>query len=485
MAVIYLAYDRQLDRQVAIKVLHSTLSKDKNSAARLAHEARMVAQLEHPNIVSIYNLERLRDGSVALVMQYVRGRTLRNIIDEEGQLPITFVEKVLTQIASALGVAHRNGIVHRDVKPENIYLEDDTGRPLLADFGIAHAPKLQTGLTLAGEALGTPHYMSPEQIAGGALDGRSDLYSLGLVGYEMLTGDRPWGRESFYNVMYKQQHQNLPSLSDRRNLPVALQQALEQLLRKNPSDRPSTAEAFLAMLPAHEELTFHSASRREERQGSQVPPVWTGPDQQTVRYRRSEVKPSETAAPAKADDREPESARRALGAGEPTGQVAHARASAESLGANPTAPAAPTDELAAKMAAAAAARPAKSAKPVKRGKLASREVVVVGAAALFTGLLVVLFGLLRATGTLPTSGRQAAEREAQNTRPSNSQSSDAPASVAPAPAGRSGGGRSAANDFTYAATGDLSDIFCRPRDGETLEAWMQRVPTYCRDRIQR
>src|SRR5919205_760743 len=151
-------------------------------------------------------------------------------------------------VASALAYAHARGVVHRDVKPENVFLDEETGRALLSDFGIARSDE-QDSMTLTGTAIGTPFYMSPEQIDGAAVDGRSDLYSLGLVAWEMLTGRRPWDGESLYNVIYKQKHEDLPPIEALQpGVPLRLQYIVERMLQKQPSARWAGADGFLAQL---------------------------------------------------------------------------------------------------------------------------------------------------------------------------------------------------------------------------------------------
>jgi len=203
-AVVYRARDRELGREVAIKVIRPKYVDDDETVARLAREARTVAQLQHPNIVTLFAVRRVRDGSLALVMQLVPGRTLREILNEKGAWSFERADRVLRDVAGALAHAHERGIVHRDVKPENIFIDERTGRALLSDFGVARSIESDSQLTATGTAIGTPSYMSPEQIDGTELDGRSDLYSLGLVGWEMLTGRRPWEGEGLYTVIYKQ-----------------------------------------------------------------------------------------------------------------------------------------------------------------------------------------------------------------------------------------------------------------------------------------
>jgi alpha-tubulin suppressor-like RCC1 family protein len=248
-AVVYLAQERELGRQVAIKVIRAQYVEDEEAAARLVREARTVGGLQHPNIVVLYGTRRLRDGSLALFMQYVPGRTLKAEIADIGPLPFERVRQILGDIGRALGYAHRHRIVHRDLKPENIYIDDDSGIARLSDFGIARPWDAESGLTMPGTAIGTPAYMSPEQIEGTPLDGRSDLYSLGIIGFEMLTGKRPWAGENLFNVIYKQKHEPLPRLDTLRpGIPDPLRRAVEGALAKTPDERWADADQFLAVL---------------------------------------------------------------------------------------------------------------------------------------------------------------------------------------------------------------------------------------------
>ena len=249
-AIVYRARDRSLGREVAIKVVHPRpLSSDDDPVARLAREARTVAQLQHPHVVTVYAVRRLRGGGLALVMQLVPGRTLKTVVQQEGPLAPDRCERILRDVADALAYAHARGIVHRDVKPENIFLDDESGRALLSDFGIARSGEGDS-LTMTGTAIGTPFYMSPEQVEGGALDGRSDLYSLGLVAWEMLTGRRPWDGESLYNVIYKQKHAELAPIEALRPgvVPHRLQYVVERMLQKRPAARWAGADGLLVQL---------------------------------------------------------------------------------------------------------------------------------------------------------------------------------------------------------------------------------------------
>src|SRR5690606_10298327 len=165
---VYRARDILLGRQVAIKVLHPTASADEESLARFTREARLVANLKHPRVVSIYGVKKLTDGGLALIMEYIPGRTLRDLVREEGPLPLDRAMEILRDVGEALIAAHSQGIIHRDIKPQNIFLHATTGRALLADFGIAVPLDDTTRITHTGSVIGTPAYMAPEQFEGGA-----------------------------------------------------------------------------------------------------------------------------------------------------------------------------------------------------------------------------------------------------------------------------------------------------------------------------
>ncbi len=249
VSVVYLARDRVLGREVAIKVIREAHLEDDEAITRLEREARVLASLQHPNIVTLFAAKRLPAGSLALVMQHGNWRTLKSALREESPLSLAQVEGVLRDVGSALLYLHEHGMVHRDVKPENIFLERETGRALLSDFGIAKYHDGQTSVTLTGVVIGTPAYMSPEQIDGAELDGRSDLYALGMVGYEMVTGRRPWEGESLYSVIFKQKNERLPPLQSlRSDLPENFCAAIERAVEKRPEDRWADVEGFLARL---------------------------------------------------------------------------------------------------------------------------------------------------------------------------------------------------------------------------------------------
>ena len=270
MAVVFRARDKDLGREVAVKVVRPRFAADEEAVARLAREARTVAQLEHPNIVGVYSIRHLADRSVALVMQLIPGRTLKQAITQDGPFDAAGTEQVLRDIARALAYAHRAGVVHRDVKPENIFLDASSGRAMLSDFGVARVMDAPTELTATGTTIGTPTYMAPEQIDGIHLDGRSDLYSLGMVGWEMLSGERPWAGESLYSVIYRQKHDQLPPIDTfREDIPPRTQYLIEGLMPKNPDRRWASAARFLTLLAADQALPgfkeWESAQRRRRR----------------------------------------------------------------------------------------------------------------------------------------------------------------------------------------------------------------------------
>lgn len=249
MGIVYLARERATGRERAIKVIHGKFLGDEETVARFVHEAHVVMQLQHPQIVRIHSVEQLHDAGLALVMDWVPGRTVKQIIRDEGPMPFAQVERILDDIADALGYAHARGIVHRDVKPENIFVDETTGRALLSDFGIARSMHAETSPTLADVVIGTPAYMAPELIDSDVVDGRSDLYSLGMAGWEMLSGKRPWGGGSLYDIIYRKKHDELQPIDTLRpDAPVRLLAALDGLIEKSPVRRWPTAEDFRMQL---------------------------------------------------------------------------------------------------------------------------------------------------------------------------------------------------------------------------------------------
>jgi len=249
MGIVYLARDVQLDRDVAIKVLPSHLAEDGTARERFVREARMAASLSHPNIVPIHRVGEA-DGFVFFVMTYIEGETLGERLRTRGPLAPADASRVLREVAWALAYAHGRGIVHRDVKPDNILLEAGSGRAMVTDFGIAHGDHL-TSLdgTESGKVMGTAHFMSPEQVAGAAVDGRSDIYALGVVGHLAVSGRLPFESSNLPALMLKQTTEDAPSVTRAApGLPSALASAIDRCLARDPAARFSDGEALAAAL---------------------------------------------------------------------------------------------------------------------------------------------------------------------------------------------------------------------------------------------
>ncbi len=240
MGIVALARDLKLDRLVAIKVLPAALSSDE-ARTRFLREARTAAQLSHPNIVPIYRADEA-SGLAFFVMGFVDGESLAERLQLRGALPAADVIPWLRDVAWALAYAHARGVVHRDVKPENIMLERATGRAIVTDFGIARDASAD-GLTATGHVLGTVHYMSPEQCSGDALDGRSDLYSLGVVGFHLLSGRVPFAGLAAHAVLVANATRPAPSLcAVAPEVPHAVGAVIDRCLSKRPDDRYATGE---------------------------------------------------------------------------------------------------------------------------------------------------------------------------------------------------------------------------------------------------
>ena len=253
MADVYLARDLLLDRPVAIKVLFDQFSKDKQFVERFRREAQRAANLNHPNIVSVFDWGEER-GTYFIVMEYVEGRSLAEIIKTEGSIHPDKVAEISSEVAAALSFAHRNGIVHRDVKPGNVLVAPN-GHIKVADFGIARAlTNVQSELTQAGTVMGTATYISPEQAQGMEIDPRSDLYSLGVMIYEKLSGRPPFAGETPVAVAYQHVQDSPISL---RAAGVSVAESLEavtmKLLAKNPVNRYPTAEDLRSDLRRYQE----------------------------------------------------------------------------------------------------------------------------------------------------------------------------------------------------------------------------------------
>jgi len=243
MGAVFLARDLSLDRDVAIKVLPPELAVQAALRERFVREAKLAASLSHPNIVHVHAVEEHGDV-LAFVMPYVDGETLTERVARSGPYDAQDCARLLQDTAWALGYAHARGIVHRDVKPDNLLIERGTGRALIMDFGIARRERTSS-LTEVGHSIGTPHYMSPEQAAAEQVDGRSDLYSLGCVGFFAATGRPPFDAESAHKLLMQHLTVAAPTVSAvRPEFPPALSAVIARSLEKDPAARFPTGEAM-------------------------------------------------------------------------------------------------------------------------------------------------------------------------------------------------------------------------------------------------
>ena len=252
MGAVYLARDLRLDRPVALKVLPSEFASLPTLRERFLRETKMAAGFSHPNIVPVYAIEEA-DDLLAYAMGFVEGETLAERVRRAGTLSVREAVKLLQDVGYALAYAHGRGVVHRDIKPDNIMLERATGRALVMDFGIARAiaaaPDPRAGLTRVGEVVGTPEYMSPEQATGETVDGRSDLYSLGLTAWFALVGQPAMSGDSTGRILARQISETLPPMIGvRKDLPPALGEAIDKCIAKNPDARFATAEELVEAL---------------------------------------------------------------------------------------------------------------------------------------------------------------------------------------------------------------------------------------------
>jgi eukaryotic-like serine/threonine-protein kinase len=236
MSTVYLARDETLERWIAIKVLHREISDQPDQIERFRREARSVAQLSHPNIVSV--IDAGEDGGYPyIVFEYVEGETLKQRIERLGHLPLDESAAYAIEIARGLGTAHLQRLVHRDVKPQNVLI-DTEGRAKVTDFGIARSLEGQSALTATGRVLGTTDYVSPEQAMGQGVDARSDIYSLGVVLYEMLVGDVPFHAETLVGVAMKHVNDPIPDVQRHRpEVSSALAAVVERATEKDPDKR--------------------------------------------------------------------------------------------------------------------------------------------------------------------------------------------------------------------------------------------------------
>ena len=319
MAAVFGALDLRLNRRVAIKVLPPEHAFNASVRSRFIREAQMAAQLTHPNIVPIYTVDE-RDGLVYFIMALVDGQSLAKRLHSEGALPIEDVRTIIGSVADALDYAHKQGVIHRDIKPDNILVDKATKRPMVTDFGIARAAAEEQRLTVTGMAVGTPAYMSPEQAMGERdVDTRSDIYSLGVVAYQMLAGETPFKATNTPAMLMKHVSEPPPPLRGRRpDVPSGMVYAIERALAKRPEDRwrsaaelrdaimdrsahrphphvtdaePHSAQARVVPVPPQAQRTFppgypEPAMREAQRRIVPVPPSLEDPPEGLTRAER-------------------------------------------------------------------------------------------------------------------------------------------------------------------------------------------------------
>jgi eukaryotic-like serine/threonine-protein kinase len=284
MGVVFNARDERLKRRVAVKVLPPELAFREEIRLRFLREAETAARLSHPHIVPIHSVGEGPDGLVYFVMAYVDGESLGAKLKRRGRLPPDEARRVMQETADALGAAHALGIIHRDVKPDNILLEGSRGRVVVTDFGIAKALSSTTGgatLTATGVAIGTPHYMSPEQAAGDReIDGRSDIYSLGVVAYQTLAGELPFQAPTVPGILMKHITERAPLITDKRpDVPEDLAACVMRSLEKDPDDRWPTADALRRALEARSATMYkpRRPSGPSPSHGVRLPPAQLPP----------------------------------------------------------------------------------------------------------------------------------------------------------------------------------------------------------------
>jgi eukaryotic-like serine/threonine-protein kinase len=282
MSSVYRARDRVLDRHVAIKILHERFTRDEDYLERFRREARAAAQLSHPNIVTVIDRGD-EEGRPFIVFEFVDGETLKRLVEREAPLPVGEALELSLQVAEALAFAHGRGVIHRDVKPQNVLLAED-GRAKVTDFGIARSVDIDVAVTQTGTVLGTGDYMAPEQALGEQTSERSDVYSLGAVLYELLSGDVVFSGDSFVAVAMQHASAPPPSLLQRRpDCPVRLAAAVDRCLAKEPEERFASMQELVRELEA---CLSELDARGDEDATLIVPPRKTRREPRARRRRR-------------------------------------------------------------------------------------------------------------------------------------------------------------------------------------------------------
>jgi serine/threonine-protein kinase len=281
MSSVFRAHDRLLDRKVALKVLHQQYSEDAEYIERFRREARAVAALSHPNIVTVIDRGE-HENRQFIVFEYIDGENLKALIQRRGPAPVTTALELAMQVARGLSFAHQQGLVHRDVKPQNVLLNGD-GQAKVTDFGIARSLDVQQGMTQTGTVLGTSDYIAPEQAQGMRVDEHTDVYSLGVVLYEMLTNEVPFPGENFVAVAMRHINEAPPSIRDKRpDVSPRLEAAVQRAMAKRPEDRFQTMADFCRELEANlaeaqgDTVTAPALPRRKRaprRQGANPWPI--------------------------------------------------------------------------------------------------------------------------------------------------------------------------------------------------------------------
>jgi serine/threonine-protein kinase len=246
MSSVYRAHDTLLERGVALKILHEHHHEDEEYLERFRREARAVAQLSHPNIVTVIDRGE-EQGREFIVFELIEGENLKELVERGGPLPVRRVLELGVQIGHALAFAHAQGLVHRDVKPQNVLLNGD-GLAKVTDFGIVRSLDA-VGTTETGTVLGTSHYIAPEQARGERVDTQTDVYSFGVVLYELLAGEVPYPGDNFLSVAMKHVNEPVPNVLERRpDTPLRLASLIERSMSKQPADRPASMDEVVSEL---------------------------------------------------------------------------------------------------------------------------------------------------------------------------------------------------------------------------------------------